>query len=227
MAGTDKFKFSSDKRYEVMSDENVEFNEIRCNTLILGNKDTGTISLRIDDEDGTPNLFISGGDEEQGIYLGFNNDSPVLAFVNKNGKREGVIGLKFNDEGYPVLTLSRKRDENENVNEVKLGFDESGDAVLRLSNGQNEDSAVVSLSVDDDGSIFLFLANRNVKGGNIFFSVDKTDAGIAITSTDRMQNRDAPWGLYIATGIDGSKLEIESKNYIDESRQNKEADSEV
>ena len=210
-----------------MSNENVEFNEIRCNKLILGNKKTGSISLRIDDKDGTPNLFLSGGDGEKGIYIGFNNGNPVLSLVNTDGKKEGTIGLTFNDDSSPVFTLSMKGDDNEKVNAVRLGFGDDGDAVLRLSNGQDEDSGFVNLSVDDDGSIFLFLVNRNVKGGNIFFSVDKTDAGVAITSTDRMQNREAPWGLYIGTGINGSGIEVEGEKYFDRNRKDKEAGSEV
>lgn len=220
-----------------MKDENVEFNEIRCNRLILGNKETGTIGLMINEVDGTPSLMLfNDEDSGTGISIGFSNGVPFLSFVNTDGKKEGVIGISFNDEGFPVLTFSKRGDGNEKVNEIRLGFDNDGDAVLRLSNGQNEDSGFVALSVDKDGSPFLMLAHRNVKGGNIILSADKANAGMAITSTDRMENADAPWSVSISTGVEGSKLDVEGKNYISESRKdkeigeprkNEEADSEV
>ena len=235
--GIDFCAFPFQEKGKTMKDENVEFNEIRCNKLILGNKETGTIILSIDEEDGTPKLGIfNDADSGTGISIGFSNGVPTLTFVNQDGKKCGIIRLTFNDKGFPVLHLFKERGENEDINEVRLGFDSNGENVLRLSNGQNEDRGFANLSVDENGRLSLMLVNRNIKGGNIIFRVDKTNAGIVMTSRDRMENEDAPWGLYIATDAEGSKLEVEGENYISESRKDKEigesrkdeeADSEV
>ena len=221
--GIDFCAFPFQEKGKTMKDENVEFNEIRCNRLILGNEETGVIDLKIDEEDGTPKLGIfNDADSGKGIFIGFSDGVPTLSFVNKDGKECGIIRLTFNDEGSPVFHLIKERDENEDVTEIKLGINSDGDAVLRLSNGQNEDRGFVFLSADRDRSLSLMLVNRNIKGGNIIFGVDKANAGMLMTSTDRLKNEDAPWGVSIATGVEESKLEVEGKNYIDESRKDKE-----
>ena len=212
-----------------MSSEKVEYNEIRCNKLVLGNEETGFVELGVIDNQGSPNLVLSQNLEatESAIILGFNDGIPTIELLNiDGGEMKSFIGFRFTNNGYPILNMSKKSDAGESRDVVDLGFNSEGYPTLFLLNSSGEDDAVVSLRVDDNGCVSLFLTNENVKGANVVLRVDK-DAACMITGTnDRIKN-EKNQGVLILTGPNGSSLSLEGKESTIQRRQGKELDSEV
>ena len=212
-----------------MSNENVEYNEIRCNKLLLGNEETGYISLRgMLDEETDPGLVISqGGDKGGDIIIGFKEGRPTLALFNESGKKEGVIEIGFNNDGAPTLRFFSGEAEDDSLDAVTLGFDSNGSPSLYLSKATEDGETFINLSAQDDGSLYLALSSSGATGGKIFLNTDDEGAGIMLSSEDRMEGEEERWGIFMVTDKERSTLDAEGSNRFNVIRTSKEADSEV
>lgn len=208
-----------------MSNENVEYNKIQCNELLLGNEKTGYISLRSNvNEEADPSLVLSqGGDEGGDIIIGFKQGRPTLALFNESEKK-GSIEIGFNDEGAPILRFFSGRDSTDIVT---LGFNNSGSPSLYLSNSTENGETFINLSAEDDGSLYLTLSSQGETGGKIFLNTDSAGAGIMLSSEDRMESEKERWGIFMITDQERSALDAEGNNHFNVMRMSKKAGSEV
>ena len=208
-----------------MSDNNVKYDTIQANKLILGNEEDGFIELMVTNVEGNISLgIISRDNSKGGIVLGFYNGQPTIALLNRDDEKEPVGAiLSFNKEGLPVLRMSGKS----NSGAIILELRDNELPQLSLSgrtDGESDESAV-HLGFNPDGDLHLLLSGEGIKGGNILLRADGDSAGVMLTSRDRIKDGEN-WGVFMYSDPGESILDVEGENYINEPRENKEVDSE-
>lgn len=180
-----------------MGNENVEFNEVRCKTLILGDEETGFINLKVSNIDNFPAIEINpnDGNEESSIRLGFQNGRPILLLTNNESEKiEAYIKLSFDEEGMPAIEIPIENNEEKHESVLLLGFNTKGCPVLGLASKRNQIQSMAALHIDDEDAVHLVLSNEGIKEELIILSVDNDGSAIIIKtkeeSTDEKQKRD-------------------------------------
>lgn len=215
-----------------MKDENVEFNEIRCNKLILGNEETGIIELGVSTDNGSTQLVISQRDAKGRIYIDFDNGSPGLYIsYNEGGKLSGMVALSFNNEGFPRFTLGGRIEEDKVDNSISLELAEDASPRLSLIDDRNGRQSNILLGTGGNGRLYLSLANTGAEGGIIFLNTADDYASIGMSSSkqlaDEDKSSDERWGVLISNRSDGSEVSVEGEKFARVTRQNKKVDTEV
>ena len=210
-----------------MKDGNVEFNEIRCNRLVIGNKETGIAVLTLSKEDENPVLILSPGDAEEGIVLGFKDGMPTLGLHTGDvRKNTALVELKLNKDGSPILSLSKKGNEDKGVSEVNLGFNDNGDPRLCIYDRRSSKFKIIDMNIDNSGAISLTIMNREVEGGNFILRVDDESAIMVMSSEARRKIGEGSWGIVIGTGSEDSLIGIEGEEHVQVNRENNKENSE-
>lgn len=212
-----------------MKKKSVEYDEIRCNKLILGDGEKGYIILSIDDETGHPALAMSQENASGTILLSLKDGIPSLSLLNKGtNEQRGLVELKLNDNGFPILNFLRLGNDNEDLSEISLGLNDDGQPRLYLSNKSGSVPNFIDIGVDNDGSVYLLITNRETKGGNIIIRANKDGVGIMMSTEDRRrQIGGGSWGVVLATDSEESILGFEGEEHIKMGRQKEEENSEV
>ena len=115
------FVILSSWRNRFVENENVEFNEVRCKKLVLGDEETGVLYISMTGDEGNSGLKITQSEEDNGnnIIIGFSDGKPTI-ILNSSNKEEdikGVIQLQLADEVGSELTISMlKENETSNIN---------------------------------------------------------------------------------------------------------------
>lgn len=205
-----------------MENKNVEYNEIRCNKLILGDRKTGLVGLTVSKEEGFPALALSltREDHKASVVIGFKDGAPTLGLIDKNGDKTGTIEIGFDERKSPMLTFHNKSAVDGDAKHIKLGFDDNGFPMLYLSPG-NKEIGSVKLGADDVSS-YLALIRRSINSGNIVLRSGDESAGIVVTSLDRLETEEEIFGILLFTNSEGSVLNIEGVEHINRTRTDKE-----
>lgn len=210
-----------------MKDGNAEFNEIRCDRLVVGDKEKGFVVITVDEENEGPVLILSSKDANEGIVLGFKDGVPTLGMHTMEAKKNtALVELKLNEEGIPMLNLSKKGNEDKSVSEVNLGFNDNGDPRLFLSDRSGSKSKFIDMGIDDGGGIFLRIINREIEGGNFILRVDDDSAVMVMSSEARSKIGEGSWGIAIGTSSEESLIGIEGEEHVKRVPENKEENSE-
>ena len=177
-----------------MKNENVEFNEIRCKKLILGDEEAGFINLKVSNIDNSPVIEMTpvDGNEESSITIGFKNGTPILNLItNKTIEKQHIIKLHFDEDGLPIMEMGIQDHEENYDNIVALGLVNEGTPLLLLGSDSDQDPYVVAgLLINENGHANLILKNNSVKGGDITLRVDDDGGGIVMRTSEDTTNRD-------------------------------------
>lgn len=214
------------------NNENVEFNEVHCKKLVLGDEKTGFITLKVNGVEGvfTSLSVESSQDKNSGeVQIEFHNGIPRLRLANRaEDMNKGDIVLAFGKEGNPYLLIEIE-DGGKSEKSIMLGISVSGQPRLFLLNEEGEEDTSVSMGTYTDGSPFVMLVNENLDGGNIVLWTNDDGANISISSAERikksLENPKDAIGLLLASNKNASRLLIEGVMKIVESRKNQDVSS--
>lgn len=169
-----------------MTNGNVEFNEVRCKKLVLG-----------DDESGVFHLSVIG-----------NREKPQLMITDSEGNSSGAVYIKFVD-GMPTLYL-----EGED-NGIQLRVNSNGAVDFQIGKNGSEEMSNIVLGIGDENEAFLFITNGKSKGGIISMLAGEEDATVMLTSEDRRENKEGNIpGIAIIQSPDKSFIIVEGKQGI-------------
>ena len=215
-----------------MSNENAEFNEIRCNKLVLGNEETGIIELGVRKSGESTALVVSQRGAKGSIYIDFDNGRPALYLSNgESEESDGMIALSFNDEGFPKLILAGKMVEGEIENSIFLGLAQDASPRLYLSDDRKGKESYIVLGSSGNDKLYLTLANQGPEGGIIFLNAAAAFASIGMSSNSQLDDEDRGtderWGVLIANRSDGSELNVEGESFVRVPRKKEKVDTEV
>lgn len=171
-----------------MGNENVEFNEVRCKNLILGDEQTGYINLTVNKIDESPFLEIkpNDGNEDSSITIGYKDGKPILTLTtNKTNEKKHIIKLYFGDGDMPIMEMGAQEDETNYDNLIALGLTDDGTPLLAMATEFEEDTSVVAgLFINEKGHANLVLKNESVKGGWIVIRADDDGGGILMRTNE-------------------------------------------
>ena len=199
-----------------MGNENVEFNEVRCKNLILGDEDTGLINLKVNKIDDSPFLEIEAndGNEDSSITIGFKDGKPILTLsTNKTNEDEHIITLYFDEEGMPITEMRVKDKEKKYGNQIALGLDSDGTPILALASEPEQDKSVLAcLFITESAEAVLFLKNDKIKGGSIAIKADDDGGFISIgrneDSTDETDSQKKSQGILLVNNSEITLMDI-------------------
>lgn len=192
-----------------MANENVEFNEVRCNKLLLGNEETGFFQLSVNSKEGNPVLEITPDDK---------TDS-------------GKIIIQFQD-GIPTLTLDNKDIGDGSSSKIMLSFSDDGHALLFIVKAHdNNMRSFATLGVNPNDTSYLYLVNNKSKGSEILMQADDSKGAIvALTSTVKREKTEKDnatrWGIVMMHTPQESVINVEGKQEIRASQKDTTEDSE-
>ena len=217
-----------------MENEDVEFNEVRCKTLILGDEETGFINLKVSKIDDSPAIEINPneGDEDSSIIIGFKDGRPILNLItNKTNEKRHIITLHFDEGGMPIMEMGTQYAENKYENLIGLGLSHEGTPVLILSSEVDQDTFVAAgLIITEDGQASLVLRHENVKGGNIVIRVDDDGGGIIMEtnedSTDQTDSTKLSKGILLVNNSKVTLMDIKGQTIGSKNKQEEKSSSE-
>lgn len=206
-----------------MENKNVEYNEIRCNKLIVGDRETGFVMLSVSKEERSPALTLSltHEDHKAGVVIGFRDGAPTLGLINENGEKKGSIAIGFGDGELPTLTFYSEDAADGKARNITLGVDDDGFPSLFLSAPSDKGRSIVNLGIDDISS-YLALIGRSVDGSNIVLRSSNEEAGIILTSSDRLKAEEEILGILLISNSEGSVINIEGVEHINRTWKDKE-----
>lgn len=203
-----------------MGNESVEFNEIRCKTLTLGDEETGFINLKVNKIDDSPCLEIESDEanEDSSITIGYQDGKPIISLLtNKNNEKKHIIKLQFDESSMPTIETAIQDDE-ENYDQLSaLGLTPEGTPGLIMITKPNQDTCVLTgILISKNGEACLLLSNENVKGGRIAIRVDDDGGGISIRtnqdSTDKTDSQKRSEGIILVDNSEVTFMDI--KGYV-------------
>lgn len=168
-----------------MENENAEYSEVRCKTLILGDEETGFINLKVSKIDDSPCLEIESneGNEDSSITIGFNEGKPIIQLTSHDAdKKENTISLSFNDDGLPIFELATNCTNEDGFDSgFSIGFSD-GRPMLGLISNHDEQTSIASLFIDDQEISHLVLANERIKGGLVAMRAGNDGASLIVAN---------------------------------------------
>lgn len=197
-----------------MENGNVEYNEVKCKNLILGDEETGFINLKVSKIDDSPAIEINpnDGNEDSSIRIGFKDGRPILSLTSHDAdKKKNTICFTFNDQGMPTFELITNVIDEDNFDSgFAVGFSE-GQPLLGLISKQDEHTSIASLYIDEDVTHFV-LSNRSKNGGFISMKVDSDDSSIVIRDyeelTDETESQKKNKGIYLINNSEVTLIDV-------------------
>ncbi len=202
-----------------MRNENVEYNEVRCKNLIIGDEETGYINLKVNQIDDSPCLEIQSndGNEDSSITIGYKDGTPIISLItNRTDEKKHIIKLSFDENYMPIMELGIQDDEEKYDNVIGIGLTDKGTPSLALSSDLDQDTSVVAgLSINEKGQAYLVLNNESVKGGSITVGVDDDGGVITIRTnqepTDETESQKSREGILLVNNSEVTLMDIKGQ----------------
>ena len=224
-----------------MTNGNVEYNEVRCKTILLGSEETGFIQLSVtEDPDDSPtmsptlSIFDPNNDKPAGVGIQFIDGHPTLTLQVRNEKNDSlksIILLMFDEKGLPFLQINNHDETGAIIKNITLGLMDDEFPRLHFSSNEKNSESFMRMGLGKHGEPHILMINEDLKGGNIFVIADKDEAAMMLTSRDRLANQDSKtgdtWGILMVQGPEQSMINVEGKDEISASRQRNSTDSET
>lgn len=216
-----------------MENENVEFNEVKCKNLILGDEETGFINLKVSKIDDSPVIEINPSDsnEENSITIGFKDGRPILRLTsNEADNKKSVISLYFDDKSRAIVEIFIGNNEEDYDSALVMGIGTEGTPMLGMNSKHYENNSIVGLNINEEGAAQLLLSNRSIKGGFISMMVDNDDSFIVIKNyeelTDETESQKKSKGIYLVNNSDVTLIDVNGQVIGGRNTQKKNSSSE-
>lgn len=203
-----------------MENENVEFNEVRCKNLVLGDEETGFINLKVTKIDESPAIEINpnDGNEDSSITIGFEKGRPRLTLTSHDiNKNRNTICLSFTDDGMPSIEIIGNHSND-------LEFDSAiamslldGLPLLGLLTKPTKDDEIKSIaviSITEKDQANLLISNNSIKGGFIALRVENDGGAIIINnkeSTDENKSQEIGKGILLVNNSEMTAIDIKGQ----------------
>lgn len=106
-----------------MRNENVEYNEVRCKNLIIGDEETGYINLKVNQIDDSPCLEIQSndGNEDSSITIGYKDGTPIISLITKRTNQEPTDETESQKRREGILLVNNSEATLMDIKGQKIG----------------------------------------------------------------------------------------------------------